>query len=257
MMQNVAVSLGGIVFVLAGFYRMYTGYTEWAEGGRIAERETTPIRDLESGAVEVKGTAHLVEDGTTRQSPFSETDAVATHIKVQEWRTGSEEESNWKTIFEEETAEPVLVDDGTGEVLVELPADGGLNLESTETKVESHEEPPDAIRRYVEMQPDLDVPKRRSVGALSIGEPRRYVEGVLEPSEEVYVLGNARESNAGWGERDFVIDEQTADGDFVLSNKSEETLAAEGKQGGFVFLVFGGLLTVLGLGALVYGWLVI
>ena len=74
---------------------------------------------------------------------------------------------------------------------------------------------------------------------------------MLEPDEDVSVLGTAREIGAGWDTRDYVIDEPTADGDFVLSDKSEAQLVKEGKRGGLVFLAFGGLLTIVGIVLLV------
>lgn len=257
MLQNVAISLGGLVFALAGLRRMYQGRAEWDAGERIADRETTAIRDIEPGPIEVKGSARPAEDATVHRSPFSETESLATRITVKEWHSDGRSDENWATVFEEETAERLLVDDGTGDVAVSLPDEGGLDLTWTETRVESDEDPPDAIRRYVENRSDIEIPDRHSVGALSVGERRRYLEGTLEPGEDVYVLGTARGADAGWDQRGYVIDEPTSDGDFVLSNKSEDALVKEGKQGGFVFLAFGGLLTLIGLGVLLYPWLLL
>jgi hypothetical protein len=59
-----------------------------------------------------------------------------------------------------------------------------------------------------------------------------------QPGEEVYVLGTARET-AGWDGQDHLIDEPTQSGDFVLSDKSEDTLVTEGRWGGGFMLVFG------------------
>jgi hypothetical protein len=255
MVQEFVVSLGSIVFLVVGLVTMNKGRKERAESTRMEEIETTRIRDVSPGPVEVKGTVHGTEDSTLQAAPFSDTDALAVSVEVQEWHTGGEGGGNWKTIFEEETAEPIYVDDGTGEILVELPADGGLNLEQDEWKVEAGDDPPQAIRTYVENEPDLDLPEGHDLGPLSTGERRRYREGVLEPDEDVYVLGTVSETGAGWDTRTYVIGEPTVDGDFVLSDKSEAQLVKEGKRGGLVFLAFGGLLTAVGLGLLVFPFL--
>jgi hypothetical protein len=252
MVQQFAISIGSIVFLVVGLVTINKGRKERAESTRMEEIETTQIRELSPGPVEVKGTVHGTEDASLRTAPFSATDALAVHVEVHEWHTGGEGGGNWETIFEEETAESIYVDDGTGEVLVELSADGGLNLEQDEWKVEAGDDPPESIQTYVENEPDLDLPEGHDLGPLSTGERRRYREGVLKPDEDVYVLGTARETEAGWDTRDYVIDEPTTDGDFVLSNKSEAQLVKEGKRGGLVFLAFGGLLTVVGIGLLVF-----
>lgn len=250
MFESAGVSVFGLVFVVAGAVTMYRGRTERAEGGRIAETETTQLRDLAPGPVEVKGSASPAEDATALESPFSGAEALAVRVEVEERQDG-----NWNTIFEDERAEPLLVDDGTGEVPVERPSAGGLDLEGTETEVGVDDEPPAAVRRYVENEPALEVPDRRSMGPVSVGERRRYTEGVLEPGDDVYVLGAARETAAGWDRRDHVIDEPTASGDFVLSNKPESELIAERTRGGFVLLAFGCLLAVVGSGIAILPWL--
>lgn len=255
MVQEFTISLSSIVFVAVGIVIANKGRAERAESTRMEETETTEIRNLSPGVVEVKGSAHGTDDATPQASPFTGTDALAVHIEVQEWHSGGEGGGNWKTIFEEETAEPIYADDGTGEVLVALPDDGGLNLEQEEWKIQPGDDVPEAIREYVEQEPELSLPDGHDIGPLSTGERRRYREGVLTPGEDVYVLGTASETGAGWDTREYVIDEETSDGDFVLSDKSEAQLVQEGKRGGLVFLAFGALLIVVGIGALVLPFL--
>lgn len=251
MVQEFAISLSSIVFVGVGLIIANKGRKERAKSTRMEENETTEIGDLSPGTVEVKGTAHGTADATLQVSPFSDTDALAVQIEVKEWHSGGEGGGNWKTIFEAETAEPIYVDDGTGETLVDLPEEGGLNLEMEDWKIQPDDDVPEAIREYVENEPELTLPDGHEIGPLTTGERRRYREGVLEPGEDVYVLGTASETGAGWDTREYVVNEATSEGDFVLSDKSEARLVKEGKRGGLVFVAFGALLIVVGIGALV------
>jgi len=251
MVDSFVISLSSLVFVVVGLITLNKGRKERAESTRMEETETTAIRDLEPGPVEVKGTVHGTDDATLQQSPIDGTEALAAHVEVKELHSDGNGPGNWQTIFEDQTAEPIFIDDGTGEVLVDLPEDGGLDLEQSEWKVEAGDDPPEEIRTYVENEPALDLPDGVDIGPLSTGERRRYLEGTLEPGEDVYLLGTARETEAGWDIREYVIDEPTPNGDFILSDKSEATLIEEGRSSGLVFLAAGALMTVIGLVSLV------
>lgn len=234
-----------LMAVGAGLYTINRGRKARAQSKRIAATETTQIQDLQPGTAEVKGTAHPAEDASVTKSPVTDADALATHVTVEKYQSDPEGGGNWRTIHEIESAEPITVDDGTAEVRVELPPEGGLNLDLIEQTVGSGEEPPEPIRQFVEQEADLDEATRTDLGLVSVGERRRYSEGVIEPGEEVYVLGRVRET-ADWDGQDHVIDEPTQSGDFVLSDKSEETLVTEGSWGGGFMLVVGGVLATGG-----------
>jgi len=243
---KVGWSAFSLVFVAVGLFVVNGGRKRRARSERIDNTETTPVRDLGPGTVELKGTARPAAEATPRESPITAADALAFHVEVEKYQSSSQGGGSWRTIHEEQEAVPILLGDGTGEVRVELPADGGLDVELTRKRVGGGEEPPEPIRRYVENEAAVDEATRHDLGLLSIGERRRYSEGVIEPGEEVYVLGRAREKEAGWGDREYVIDEPTEAGDFVLSDKSEEDLIEEGKWGGVIMLVFGGVFVVVG-----------
>lgn len=251
---KLAVSAFSVVFVVVGLYAMHRGRNERARSERIAETETATIRDLQPGTAEVKGTARPANDASVVASPITGEEAVATYVEMEEWETGGEGGGNWETKHEERTAVPMVVDDGTGEVRVELPTDGELNVEQTRWKVGSGDEPPEPVEQYLEGADGIAEASRYEVGALSVGERRRYSEGVIEPGEGVYVLGVAREAESDWGERNYVIDDTTASGDFILSDKSEEELIREGKRSGLVYLGFGAVLVVAGVLGTVIPW---
>lgn len=258
MAEDLIVKLGwsgfSLVFVIVGLYTMNKGHTQRARSERIDETETTEIRDLRPGTVEIKGTAHPAENATPIESPIRGTEALATHVEVEEWESSGKGGGSWETKHKEQAAVPMTVADGTGEVGVELPADGTLNVEQTETKVGSGDEPPEPIRRYLEDEPEIEEATRRDLGPLSFGDRRRYSEGLIKPGEAVYVLGRAREEQAGWGERHYAIDEPTEAGHFILSDKSEADLVRETKRSGLVFLAFGGFTAVVGTAFAIFPW---
>jgi hypothetical protein len=253
--SRLVFSVVGLVFLGAGLHTMNKGHKERAQSNKIANTETTQINSLQPGTAEIKGTAHATEDATAVQSPITETEALATHLEVEEWESSGEGGGNWETKHENQTGVPIMVDDSTGEVRVELPPTGALNVEQTSTKVGSGDEPPPKIEQYLETTAEIDEASRTDVGPLTIGERRRYSEGMIEPGEEVYVLGRVREEQSGWGERRYVVDEPTDSGDFILSDKSEETLIQEGKRAGLLFLGFGGLFTLVGTALVSAPWL--
>lgn len=249
------ISAFSAVFVVVGAYQLNRGRIERAKSARIARTETTDIRDLQPGPVEVKGVAQPTEDERTVTSPISRQSALATTVEVEEWESNGQGGGSWETKHEERHAVPMLVDDGTGTVRVDLPVDGELNVEKTQTEVGSGDEPPAEITRYIESEAEIDEASRRSIGPLSIGDRRRYSEGRIESGEELYVLGRVREERGGWGEREYVIDEPTASGDFILSDKSEAELVREGKRSGLVTIGIGAIITLVGLFGMLVPWL--
>jgi len=255
MIEKIAFSGFSMVFVVVGLLLVNQGRKQRARSQRIAETETTPVRQLEPGTVEIKGVAKPADEGGTLESPISKGAALATYVEVEEYESSGESGGSWKTKHEDQTAVPMIVDDGTGEVRVEIPPDGALNVETIQTKVGPGDEPSEPIKRYLEAEDAIGEASGGSLGPLNYGDQRRYSEGMIEPGEEVYVLGQAREEQAGWGEREYVIDEPTAAGDFVLSDKSESQLVTEGKRGGLVYLGFGGLFALVGSVFVVVPWL--
>jgi hypothetical protein len=247
----------GLLTLGIGLYLVRTGQRQRRKKAKIASTETTQIRNLGPGTVEVKGAAHPTDDGSVLRSPIARADALATYVSVERYSSGGGGETggggSWKTIYEDTQSVPMLVDDGTGEIRVELPEDGALNVERDRTRVGGGDEPPERIRRFVEREEAVDEATRHDLGLLSTGERRRYSEGMIEPGEDVYVLGRATET-AGWDGQGYVIDEPTASGEFVLSDKSEEQLVREAKWSGALLLAIGviaagvgGVITLAGL----------
>lgn len=251
---KLAISGFSMLFLVVGLHTMNKGRLERAQSRRIAETETTPIRQLQPGTAEVKGTAQPAEDASLLESPITDRTALATYVEVEEWESSGQGGGSWQTKHRAQTAVPMSVADGTGSVQVELPSDGEMNVETEQWEVGSNDEPPTRIKRYLDEEVEVGEASRYDIGPLTIGERRRYSEGFIEPGDDVYVLGTVRETHADWGERNYVIDDPTPSGDFVLSDKSEAELIREGKRAGLVNLGFGGVLVGVGLLGTVLPW---
>lgn len=243
----------GLFFVGVGCHVINIGRKQYAQSDRITDTNTTSIRSHQPGTIGVEGIAHPAEDATVRKSPIEMDDALVARVTVEK-NTGGEG-TNWKIIHEETIREPLIVDDGTGEIRVEFPVDGELVVEQMQTEVQSGHEPPERIQRYVETEPNVDEVTRRRYGPLGIGEHRLYTEEVIEPGENVYVLGTAREIQGSGGEQQYLVDEPTETGDFILSDKSKDELVQQLKQIGIKRLAAGGLFVFIGTLCISWPWL--
>ena len=247
---GVGFMIFSLIPLLGGLFVANLGRKTKNRSKRIKETETTEISELQPGTVEVKGKARPTEEDSTFLSPINRDEVLATKVMVERYESHGSETGGggWKTIHEEKQAVPFIVDDGTGEVRVEPPSSSEQQMlaELNREKVPGGQEPPETIREFVERESEIDETSNTSVGPLSLGERRRYSEGSIQPGEEVYVLGRAREEDAGWGESSYVIGEPTASGDFIMSDKPEEQLIKEGKWGGLLLYVVGGISAFVG-----------
>lgn len=179
-------------FALPGLFVLAYGLREGLVGYRLHATDPTPIADLAnvSGPVEVTGTARI-RDGTV-EAPLTGTPCLAYEWRVTERRRDGDGDTTWTTVASGDSSVPFLVDDGVASVLVD-PANADLRLaEAREFRVGSGERPPEAVRAFVEREPDVDSGYREfSVGPfdLSSGNARRYTESRLDPGEPVYVYG--------------------------------------------------------------------
>jgi len=238
-----------LVFVLFGGGMVYKAYGLYKRRKAIGETETTEVQSLEPGVTEVKGTAIVPDGGQILDVPFSETEGVVVQVKVQEYHTSSEGGGSWKTIHENTDTAPFLVDDGTGTVRVD-PEGADLPMDTEKTTVGSGEKPPERIRRYLENEPDVDEAWKASLGPLDFGNRRRYTEAVVEPEEDVYVLGEAAEvDDEEWGQRSFKID----GGDpFIVSDQSETAVKQGSTLSAIILFVIGVIFGGMGLFALLF-----
>ena len=166
-------------------------------GGRIAFRwlhiarllEDTPtsrVRSAAQGYVELAGRSRALA-GTTNVAPLTQRPCVWWHYCIQR-RAGAgspgKRRTSWQTVTAGRSEQPFLLDDGTGECIVQ-PA--GAEVLTTET-----------TRWYGDTPWPTSPPGRRSL----FGEPQyRYYEERIYEHEQVHVLGQFR-THAGAGHHD-------------------------------------------------------
>jgi len=219
-----------------------------ARSTRIAETETTPAADIESGTVELKGTARATADGDGVPAPTASGEALVAQVGVYEYG-GSGTGSRWPRMVDWTRLAPFVVADDTGTVYVDPPAEATVRLAATGVeRVDPDETAPEPIRRFVEAS-GLDSETDRDL--VSDEEKRRYTWKLLTPDEDAYVLGETDRDRADW-DHDAVVDGGDAPGEFVVSNKSEETLLRNGLIARVAVLTVGGFvslgLVMVGLG---------
>lgn len=229
-----------LVPILGGLFVAYLGKKTKNREKIIKETESIKIAELRPGTVEVKGTARVPEDGSAFLSPINRDEALAAKVVVQRYEVRAGDVSErMKTIYSEREAVPFVVENDTGSVRVEPPStsERKMLLEMEAENVSGAQETPERIRKFVERRRDISP---------NPGKRREYSEGVLEPGEEVYVLGTAREQDGGWGEDGYVIDEPADSGEFVISDKPEEQLVKENRWQGALLYAVGGIAVFMG-----------
>lgn len=151
----------------------------------------TPLGEVRDGLVKVRGTVATLE---ALQAPLSGR-ACAYYEVIVEQRVSSGKSSSWRTIIREVEERDFLLEDGTGRARVEMVA-----VEAAVTK-DGHWSSGTLNDATPELEEFLQRHGHASQGWV-FNKTLRYREGVLEPGEEVAVLG--------WAEREIDPEPGTA-----------------------------------------------
>jgi len=151
----------------------------------IQNTPTSKIGFLKSGFVEVCG--KIASTGQKLLAPIKETDCVYYEFKIEEWRKRGKH-SSWVTVVKDKQQVPFWIQDETGKAL--------LNLEGAETLFDQDQQ----LKSYGffnESTPTtlLDAIASRynySRRGWIFQKQVRYKETILEPNDQIYVLGTAR-----------------------------------------------------------------
>jgi hypothetical protein len=159
---------------------------------QIHRSERDAVRDATAGSqVDMEGAARVHEE--TLEAPVSGRDCLGYEYEVEEY-SSSGEGSGWDTVDSGGTTVPFLLETDTGTVLVS-DADPSLAINDGKQQVtlDSHEEVPEPIRRFVQRNQEVDPVGGHTIDLklteIHTGKRRRYTEYPLLPGETTYVTG--------------------------------------------------------------------
>jgi hypothetical protein len=217
------VGLGELAFLLLFFalalFLIYQGFDEYRASRLIQDTATEKVRSVAAGRTELTGTAD--PDETVFHRPFTDGECVYAHYRIREHHESGSDGSDWRTVDSDTWIAPFFLDDGTGRIRVEPERSTTFEISdehSTTVTVEEDHSPPPDVREFLE--------EVSSAGPAD--DKRRYVEEVIPPGEEVYVLGGAeqRDDESGDNEDRLVVRRDGGSDRFIVSDMSEEELAS-------------------------------
>ncbi|MEZ4338074.1 MAG: GIDE domain-containing protein [Sandaracinaceae bacterium] len=176
----------------------------WFSGHQVGKRRlqkvlTTPIAEAPEGAwVKVTGTLTFAGEEEL-EGPLTGRRCAGYVIEVKE-RMRSGANVNWETIITKEDAVAFVIEDATGKALVKA---GGAHLVLVR---DGHVRSGDVDEHSERAQAFLMAQGTPSENVLRKKKAFRYEEGVLEPGEEVSVLGVATWTVGADGVRHLVVE---------------------------------------------------
>lgn len=251
----------GFIISAIGVLLAVGGWQQRKKHQLITKTPTTDIQDITSeGTVELNGTISRPVDGRGFVSPIGQTDGtVYTRWMVQEWNERGER-STWRPIASGTDSVPFYLDDGTDQIQVAV-GDGSSDViwEGGEThdveEVPLDSDPPAHITRFIQ-EHDVEEPSGSITDIIDVGNTpgdRRYSEWALGTGDEVYLLGHvsaAEGATMPLHPEDAIVAPKDNE-EFIFSELSEEEL--DRRLSGLLLLPFSVIVTVIGVGLLIFG----
>ena len=234
------VSVFGVVALAIGGLFVYNGWALRKRGKYVADARTVTADALEPGLAKLTGTARPVDGGATVDAPVESPDPVVATVGVERYKDGLLTVfEGWETLYETSERVPFVLEDDTGRVRVDPPADGTVDIETETDYVSASETTPPAVASYLKRvasdRTDLQ----------SDSEARRYATGAVEPGDEVVVVGEIGQADAGWDDQ-FAVGAPPQAEDFLVSDKSLDKLTSGRKTGGIIYYAIGGFFLFIG-----------
>lgn len=228
-------TLLGVTFFAFGSIALYAGVDRYRKSALVRNTPTERVQSIALGRTEVVGRCRPAEDEFS--APFSDDDCVYASWSIKEYNP---RKGGWDLSERGETGVPFYLEDDTGQVLVENPADATVSVTETrvtERTVREAGHPDDDIAEFCE---------RVGVSPTSEAD-RQYVQEVVPAGAEMYVFGETERlenPEASRSENDIRITRDTDTGEFILADDVDYDLADEYRENslGYVFwgLVMGG-----------------
>lgn len=238
-------SVEGTILLVAmfglGLLMIYSGFNEYRVGRLIRNTSTETVRGAAVGRTELAGRVKPAE--TTLAQPFGDGECVYALYRIQEEREDSDGDTSWATLDHDIWVTDFYLDDGTGEILIEPEVTAKFEISDGNTtvlEVPGSRSTPSVVAEFLEQGTDVEPTSR---------DTRRYVQTVLPPGEEVYVLGGAEIRSDGTGrEAENLIVRRDASSDrFVISDMPEERLTTTLSRRAPLQIAFGLLLSAVSL----------
>lgn len=237
--------------LVGGVMAFRIGFQRYRERQLIRDTPTSKVRSLAVGDVEVKGTAHPVDEPL--RSPLTKRDVCIWEIEIEEKKRSAEEGSKWSTVLETGDHVAFHLEDGTGRVQVD-PQEADLAIEDeTEIALASGEEPPEQLATWAGEQDwwaklgaeEVEDGDEEGIGETMqrkmverakehLTEPRdrdrRLTERILHVGEETYVFGGARpreDQVSPNNPENLVIGVHEGTGKLMITDQGEAAFAEE------------------------------
>ena len=239
-LSALGVIFGGVLFA--------NGFRSMHRKKMMESIPTSKIRSLAVGVAEIFGVA--VTNSKLIQAPFSNDECIVCRVVIQEYNSWSKY-NKWRTIRDIILCNEFMVEDDSGRVQVD-PQGATLDIPKSFEKgsVWGTDAPIHAISFL----------KRHNVnykGFLGTKRSMRYIEYIIKPDEQIYVLGRAddnphvEDGSAQHGVIDMMMQKSKNPNIYYISNKSEKHLLGKltstilGQIIGGPFLIGGSLLVIL------------
>jgi len=258
--------LGSVAAVGAGVFAFTHGFRALRLQRLIQDTPTARVRSMAMGIVELEG---ALRRRSRAVAPFTDRDCVWWEVELQTLRQSNKGTRHWQTVHREQSGHPFYLEDGTGTALV-YPQGAQVSAGDVVTEETHGFGVPEPYAGYME---------RRQLGMRhlwSVG-PMRFRERRLEEGRAVYVLGRAHpraqavdvsadeEALEATGtdamgathvrhydaQYTAVIRRGKRDPAFLISDRSEKSIAAEYGVKAFGGLIGGPMLALFGLWCLI------
>lgn len=204
------LALYAIVAVALAAFLLATGVMAIRAYVKMATADPVDVGEVEAGmsGIALTGTAGPAV-GTT-SAPLTGEETLVARSKVEVRARREEERGGWGPVGDKAAYEPFVVDDGTGEILVD-PNGAMWSFEDESWTVDGGEQPPSPIREFLEESDEA----RDLLADVVHERDRRFQERRLDPGEEVYVYGSAK-SGPAEGAPEHAVDP------YIGSDRAEE-----------------------------------
>jgi len=245
-MVNARALVYSVIFAGVGVFLIWTGFQAFKMKRLIENIPTSKIRSVAMGLVEIAG--HVVSDKKLK-SPFSNKDCVYYKYIIQEYRS-SGKHSRWVTIKKGNDCVPFYLKDSTGKVLVD-PKGANIDIpKDFEFKSGFRKDPPIVVKQF------LTANRLKFESFLGMNKTMRYREYFIAPNDKLYIMGTAgdnpyvEEATARQSTEDIMIQKGRHEKVYYISDKPEHAVLKSIKLKAFGGLIFGPILILIGIGAI-------